>query len=228
MVGAMWRSGRWWRNAAVGLLLLALAGVGLLLWWPPDAEPSRTSDLGGALLGGVSVAAAVVFLESAAAARADAAQIRLLLAVEHRVDGIHLDGRDLRNAYLARRLMENASMRKTDLRDAVLYRAVLAGADLDSADLRGADAGRIVLNGASLRKARLDGCDLGWSDLRGADLSTASGLRSAKLERATYDHQTRWPPSFEPFGAKAADAESSELDAGPEDYVFPGWSHRRP
>lgn len=209
-------------------ILVGLAALGLSLWWPPSDPTTRKSDLGGALVGGALVAGAVMTLEAAASARSETTQVRLMLAIERDAEGIHLDGRDLTEAYLVRRQFARASLRGADLRRAVLYRTVLSGADLSRADLRGADAGRLVLDGANLFRARLEGADLGYADLRGARLSGARGVASAKLTGAVYDEDTTWPDRFNPSAAGATHiCTVTAVDAGPEGDQLPGRSVRR-
>jgi uncharacterized protein YjbI with pentapeptide repeats len=74
----------------------------------------------------------------------------------------------------------------------------LLQADLEGADLTGADLTGVRLRQANLRHARLQCADLQDADLTGADLSGA-----------TYDHRTRWPPSFDPQRRGAVRADRS-------------------
>jgi hypothetical protein len=45
------------------VVVAAVLAVGLLLWWPPEANASRRSDLGTALIGGAVAAVAVLYLQ---------------------------------------------------------------------------------------------------------------------------------------------------------------------
>ena len=79
------------------------------------------------------------------------------------------------------------------LREAFLPAAQLAGAWLYDCDLQGALLQDADLRGAWLWRANLERVNLDGADLRGADLSGARGLKSAQVERAQRDAQTRLP-----------------------------------
>jgi uncharacterized protein YjbI with pentapeptide repeats len=93
-----------------------------------------------------------------------------------------------------------------DLTGATLYWASLGDADLSfanlsDADLRGAMLYRTVCRGTKLCRANLGRDNLnGRTDLKGADLSTAD-LTNAILKDAVYDHDTKFPPGFDPGAA---------------------------
>lgn len=141
--------------SVAGLILVAL---GLALWWPPSASPSRRSDLGTALLGGAVVAFAVAWFEVVVARRseqdkrhrqeaAERQNLQLTVGLQQELRGIGLAGRDLSGFYLR-------------------------GKDLSETDLIGAN-----LSGAFLAKANLFGTFLAEGNLTGVNLSQASVRR---------------------------------------------------
>jgi uncharacterized protein YjbI with pentapeptide repeats len=128
------------------------------------------------------------------------------------LNGVHLQGSDLRKANLTGADLGGADLRETDLREATLTganletaylnRADLAGASLEKADLhrarlvwarlltaslQQANLSRTYLNQANLRGANLSGADLTEADLSGADLSganlTGATLLSVHLDK---------------------------------------------
>jgi uncharacterized protein YjbI with pentapeptide repeats len=113
------------------------------------------------------------------------------------LQGAHLKGIRLDNAWLI-----DADLRECDLRDATLagsnlQHASLTGANLDSADLTGAH-----LMGTDLVRSNLLGATLVEANLRGANLDRAA-LVGADLTHATID--ARWRTMLEQSGARHVD-----------------------
>ena len=111
----------------------------------------------------------------------------------HRLYGLDLTNRSLRNANLTGAYLLAAKLSDADLRGANLAVAELRGADLTRAKLHGADLRGAKLHGvqlhgavlhdAYLNQAELHSADLTWAKLHGADLSRAE-LRGADLSHA--------------------------------------------
>jgi uncharacterized protein YjbI with pentapeptide repeats len=105
---------------------------------------------------------------------------------------------------LVRAILSEANCEETQLYNANMENCDLEGAILRTANLHGAN-----LQGANLRRADLRSKDRpksalmsGETHLEGADLSTAV-LDGARLDGAIYDHDTKWPPGFDPGSAGA-------------------------
>lgn len=100
----------------------------------------------------------------------------------------HLEGADLRGAYMENTFLFQANLQGADLREAhmkeaylcesQMQQAQLQGTHLESANLRG-----VHLEGANLQGAHLENADLQGAFLEGANLSNAH-LAGAKLQRS--------------------------------------------
>jgi len=121
------------------------------------------------------------------------ADMDLLARFSISLEGMRLDGADLKGLAMADVDFEDASLRGADLE-----RAMLTGADFEAADLRGADFKGADLRGADFEDARLKGVEFDGADLRGAVLARASGLGPRQLARACTDATTALPPGFAP------------------------------
>ncbi len=126
--------------------------------------------------------------------------------VPRELEQIVLPGTDLRGIDLS-----GCSLRGADLREADLQGADLDGADLWGADLGGANLNLAVLRGANLRGCSLRGATLLKADLDGANLHRAdlvnANLEGAALESARLDR------------ARFADGSSGELQRAPHHSV---------
>lgn len=121
------------------------------------------------------------------------ADMDLLARFAISLEGMQLDGAELKGLVLAGMDFENASLRSADLEGALLAGADFEGADLARADFKGAD-----LRGVDFDAARLSGTEFDGADLRGAVLARASGLRARQLARACMDATTALPAGFTP------------------------------
>jgi len=94
-------------------------------------------------------------------------------------------------------------------------RTELSDANFQGLDLKGSNFSYADLSKANLSDANLRGCDLSFSDLsqanlqntdlRGAMLISANlrtaNLQGTHLEKADYNHNTHFPPDFDPITA---------------------------
>ncbi len=105
-----------------------------------------------------------------------------------KVQGLNLQGRDLRHANLINSILPEADLRKAQLQGADLNLAQLQGANLKGAQLQGADLWGTQLQGADLSFVQLQGANLREAQLQGADLYLAqlqgANLREAQLQGA--------------------------------------------
>jgi hypothetical protein len=180
-------------------------------WWErtepvaSDDDPSAVPQLDA------DVHAALLVLARRSGAREDAP--------------LHLEGTDLRRAYLAVPRVPVAKLSRVNFQESLLKQANLQGADLTwadmwkvdlrisnlaaaklhhahlhQADLREADLREADLREADLREADLREADLSKADLRGARLAgadlTGAELTGARLDGVTTDGRTRWPAGF--------------------------------
>lgn len=167
---------------------LAWLGVGLLGSEPDHAVGGGLVAGGTAVIGGAVVAGVLGWVQKGIddarsdreAARAEAANVDLVLATTTQLRGFDLSERRLVGRYLADRDLSHAVLGGTDLTD-----AVLRGARLVDADLTGA-----VLVGADLTGADLTGADLTGADLAGAALPP--GVRAT----TSHDATTTWPAGY--------------------------------
>lgn len=144
----------------IGLLaLLALAAVGVAVWWGQSEQPIQA-----ALNQAVNCAAPAA--EGVNWSRCDKRGAALAGA---RLRNARLDRARLEDARLAGAVMEYASavganLRNADLRGAKLTAVDLSGADLSGADLSGANLRYAAINNTKLSGTRLD--HVVWSDGR--------------------------------------------------------------
>jgi uncharacterized protein YjbI with pentapeptide repeats len=119
------------------------------------------------------------------------------------LNGMHLEGIDLREANLSSAALQDcdlykanlssatapaARLQRSDLSRALLLEANLRLADFTETDLSGAD-----LSGAVLAKCKLFGANLIATNFCGADLSEATGLTPQQMSYASTDHKTKLP-----------------------------------
>lgn len=173
--------------ASAGRLAVAIAILtgffllGAYLWW--TSEGSRWGQLGGSILGGVTLALIVGAFQSELSRRdqqRDAERsFRLTLSLQHDLSGIDLHGRLLSGFYLARKELSLADLCRAKLDGANFF-----GARLRDADLVGAHLERAVLSESDLREADFEGAHMARTDLLTARLTGAS-LRDADLRNAS-------------------------------------------
>jgi len=131
----------------IGLLaLLALAAVGVAVWWGQSEQPIQAA------------------LNQAVNCAAPAAEGVNWISCDKR--GAPLAGAMLRNARLDRVRLEDAR-----LAGAVLEYASVVGANLRNADLRGAKLTAVDLSGADLSGADLSGANLRYAAIKNTQLS---------------------------------------------------------
>lgn len=198
----------YWRARSTLALLAALGVLALLslrLWASERTDASR-SNLGAALLGGLTVGITVLIAQLSIQERADQSaekrQLQLLISQQRDLTGIDLTGRDLAGFYLREKTFDFArffsanltradlygvKMNRTDLTKARLTGAMLAYAEIRDSVLRDAD-----LEGASLVGATVISANVQGTNLRGVN------LRGATLRGLVYDDSTEWPADFDP------------------------------
>jgi uncharacterized protein YjbI with pentapeptide repeats len=122
---------------------------------------------------------------------------RLTLAERKEVDlsGVDLGGCDLSDVNFRSARAEKASFAASTLSRAKLAGGSFDHADFSGANLGGADLGRGSFLHAVFAGADLTGAGLSGAILRKADLSGAI-LHETRLDEATFDQETRWPPGF--------------------------------
>ena len=119
------------------------------------------------------------------------------------LNGMHLEGIDLREADLSSAALQGCDLYKANLSGATataarlqrsdLSRALLLGANLRLADLSEADLSGADLSGATFAKCKLLGTNLVATNFRGADLSEAIGLTPQQMAYTSTDPKTRLP-----------------------------------
>lgn len=149
-------------------------------------------------------------LEPPTAPPITAAAIRAGLIKEKKLNGLVMQGADLRKTHLVYRELRGANFSEADLSGATLQgcdlrvadlsAAILANVTLHAADLRGANLSNAQLHETDLTEARLEG-----ADLRGANITKSD-------VRATYDNSTQWPDGFDPEAAGAVHVERSHIN----------------
>jgi uncharacterized protein YjbI with pentapeptide repeats len=119
------------------------------------------------------------------------------------LNGMRLEGIDLREADLSSAALQNCDLYKANLSSAKvvaarlqrsdLSRALLLGANLRLADLSEADLSGADLSEAVLARCKLFGANLVATNFCGADLSEAAGLTAQQMAYTTTDPKTRLP-----------------------------------
>jgi uncharacterized protein YjbI with pentapeptide repeats len=103
------------------------------------------------------------------------------------LDGLHLQGANLRLADLGGGHLSHSDLRHADLRGAFLGRVVFTGCNLAGANLKGATLIEARLDGANLQDADLRHANLRKAHLTGANLARAN-LTGANLHQTDFDH----------------------------------------
>jgi Pentapeptide repeats (8 copies) len=157
--------------------------LGLWLWWPPDPEPDRLSDLGSTLVGGGIVAFVVFSLDQMLARRQERNLTRQQLAQAGPFEGIDLSNQDLSGLYLGYKNLKSGNLSGADLRGTNLGQTDFSWANLDGADLRG---------------AYLEGGMSSPTAPPGGERGGAAHFHHTTLNGALYDSSTRWPSDVNP------------------------------
>lgn len=160
-------------------------------------------EVGGAIVSGAIVGAALLWFEERLEARRDAKDFALAAQQERRdeqtallqqlsahddLSDLQMPRYDLHNAVLNKKNLRGAFLKGADLRNSSitscdLTDAFLIEADLTNTRLIGSNLAGATLEGADLRGAKLISVDLSGADLTGADLRGCS-LRFANLSGA--------------------------------------------
>jgi uncharacterized protein YjbI with pentapeptide repeats len=119
------------------------------------------------------------------------------------LNGMHLEGIDLREADLSSAALQNCDLYKANLSGATamaarlqrsdLSRSLLIGANLRLADLSEADLSGADMTAAVLAKCKLFGTNLVATNFCGADLSDAAGLTAQQMAYTSTDQKTKLP-----------------------------------
>ena len=204
------------RLPVIVLSVLAVGG-GVLAYSAERYELGESvREIGGAIVSGAIVGAALLWFEERLEARRDAKDFALAEQQERRdeqttllqqlsshddLSGIQMPWYDLHNAFLNKKNLSGAYLKGTDLRnssitssdisnaflvDAILTNTRLINSDLSGANLEGADLRGAKLIRANLSSAVLTGADLRGCSLRRANLSGAD-LTDANLFAARLD-----------------------------------------
>jgi uncharacterized protein YjbI with pentapeptide repeats len=127
----------------------------------------------------------------------------LIFSCQDNLEPLDLRGANLEDAVLEGAELSYANLEGVNLKGADLYWVILFGANLkksnlENASLNGADLKEASLRGANLKNADLGPDNLGGvTQLQGADLTDAV-LDGMIVSRAAYDHNTKFPSSFDP------------------------------
>jgi hypothetical protein len=163
-----------------GAVLAILVAGGLVLWWPPEAPSNSSNELGATLLGGSTVALAVLVAEFLLSRRMREIADHNLLAAQERAR---------QHAELA----EELEMRREEAEEALerergkrmdkwaLQLMASFQQDLRWIDLSERDLSGFYLQGCKLLRANLKGTNLNGANLNGAYLAWAY-LNEATLE----------------------------------------------
>ena len=184
----------WSRGLVYGVfVVLVMAGLGLV--HPISSEPDRKSDLGAAIVSGIIVSAAVLFVQWRQSVETDKRNLQIMVSLQDRLRGADFSNRDLAGFHLAGKDFTGANFVGADLRQANLSGATLEFAKLHRADLRG---------------AKLDETPLFPSEtlypsetLTPGPILPNANLQGVQLTQAKYDSDTRWPPNITPESAGA-------------------------
>ncbi len=161
-----------WLIRVVALPTLVI-GVGLWLWWGPNNDPSRNSDLGAALVGGAVVAFVVLAIQQMLSDVTERRSLQITLSMQPSLKDIDLSKRNMTGFYLPRKDLTNANLRLTKLRGAELRDSILTNAKLERADLRDADLSGATLTHVTLQSAKYNS-ETKWPN-DGFDLSAYEG-----------------------------------------------------
>lgn len=146
------------------LAVLALAGIGAVVWYGQQEQPIRPTI--GLVANCAAPAAEGVNWNNCDKSAQNLANSRLRNAS---LQGVRLEDARLSGSDLSYAVLSHASLRNADLGGAALLAVDLTGADLSGANLSGADLRYAVFTGANMAGVRLDGARLDkavWPDGR--------------------------------------------------------------
>jgi hypothetical protein len=161
-----------WFIRVVALPTFVIA-VGIWLWWGPNNDPRRNSDLGAALVGGAVVAFVVLAIQQMLSDATERRSLQITLSMQNPLRDIDLSKRDMTGFYLPGKDLSNANLRLTKLRGAELRDANLTDAKLERADLRDVDLSGATLTSVTLQGAKFNS-NTQWPE-DGFDLSAYEG-----------------------------------------------------
>lgn len=174
---------------AIWWMLAFVVCLGLAVWALPGARADRNSELGAALLGGATIAMAVLLAEERFAREAENRGMRLQLGLQKEMPGIDLRGRDLDDFHMPGKVAPDADLSGAKLNGSVLRRCNFEAARFSDTEMVGARLSRSVLRAASFFSADLTDADLvaadcSYTNFGTTDPNTDEPSGGAKLVRA--------------------------------------------
>jgi uncharacterized protein YjbI with pentapeptide repeats len=201
-------SSGYWHSRSI-LALLGVLGVLSLLslrLWASDKTDASRSNLGAALLGGLTVGITVLVvqlsIQERVDQRAERRQLQLLVSQQRDLTGIDLTDRNLAGFFLRERTLDLARFVSADLTRADLYGSKLRRTDLHEAKLTGAILAYTEIRDSNLQDADLEGASLVNAtfvsvNVQGANLRNID-TRGADIRGLVYDDSTKWPTGLNP------------------------------
>jgi uncharacterized protein YjbI with pentapeptide repeats len=173
-------------TAAAITVLTVIAFVAVSLLSSQGGIKKARPDIGTALLTGVAIAAAILWLQFELQHSIDKASqqqsLELTLSLQQSLVGIDLHDRDLRHLYLPDKDLREADLDSAHLQSTRLAGSSLAGAYLERADLDQAVLSNTRLSSTHLQKAQ--GQHANFTGARGSEVK----LSYAHLNEADFDH----------------------------------------
>jgi uncharacterized protein YjbI with pentapeptide repeats len=202
----------------IGVMVI-VACAGLALIWGKSGMENARRDIGTALLTGVIVGAAIVWLQFAVQHSIDRSaerqNLRLTLNLQHDLAGIDVHGQDLRGLYLSYKDLAHANLRYT-----LLQHTELPGSDLSYAYMEGADLYEAVLRATQLSQVHLQkahAVGANFTEARGTEAKLSGDFERAVfndaiLPRAYMIHAFFKEAELEHADFQAAEAEHAQLE----------------
>jgi uncharacterized protein YjbI with pentapeptide repeats len=186
--------------------MVFLASAGFVLVRSENGTAQR--DVGTALLTGVIVGAAIVWLQFTVQHSIDRSaerqNLRLTLNLQHDLVGIDVNHQDLRGLYLSYKDLRHANLRSTRLQH-----TELTGSDLADAYMEGAHLYEAVLRGTQLSDVHLQkvhAVHANFIEARGTEVKM-----TGDFERAVFDH-AKMPRAYMVYATlKKAELEHAEF-----------------
>ena len=143
------------RGIAIAVVVIAILGCsGLGLIWTGEGVAKSRSDIGKALLAGVLIGAATIWLQveiqNSIEHSAERQNLRLTLNLQHDLVGIDVHHQNLRGLYLSYKDLRHANLRSTQLQ-----KTELPGSNLQYAYMEGTNLEEAVLNNTHLSNTHL-------------------------------------------------------------------------
>lgn len=178
-------------TAAAITLLTVIAFLAVSLVSSQGGIRKARPDIGTALLTGVAIAAAILWLQFELQHSIDKASqqqsLELTLSLQQSLVGIDLHNKDLRNLYLP-----DKDLREANLNSARLQSTRLAGSSLDGAYIESADLDQAVLSNTRLSDTRLQKAQARHANFTGTHGSEVkfshSHLNEADFDFAVLPH----------------------------------------